>query len=81
MNEMHNKALMDFSRVWQIDGDLIRCCECGRALIASRDGEDLRHRSGCRYAKRTSPWKELRTIIGVEVIRTKAKPITISEEG
>lgn len=65
METKHDKALRTLANTWELDGDLMRCRECGRALIASRDGEKMRHRSGCKRAKRGDPWQELRRILGV----------------
>jgi hypothetical protein len=58
-----NAQLRDMAEAWEVDGDLMRCRECRRALIASRDGEPLRHVVNCDFAGREHPWKELRAII------------------
>lgn len=58
-----NAVLMALSKVWQWDGDLMRCRSCQRPLIASRDGEELRHKSGCPNEALTHPWSDLRSAI------------------
>lgn len=63
MNTVHNRALQKLSQAWRLDGDLMVCCECGRGLIASRDGEKLSHRVDCENRERTDPWQELRLIL------------------
>jgi hypothetical protein len=55
-----NAALIAFGQRWQLDGDLIYCRSCRRALIASRAGEPFVHASGCRNRSRLHPWDELR---------------------
>lgn len=62
---MNNSRLMAWSRTWELDGDLIRCRYCNTALIASRDGEELRHRDGCVNASGTHPWHDLRQCLSV----------------
>jgi len=39
MDARSNVLLTEFSRVWSLDGDLLKCRSCGRALIASRADE------------------------------------------
>lgn len=66
MSPIHNVALIAMSRVWSWSGDLMTCRNCDRSLIASRDGEELLHRSGCKYEKRQHPWQELRGVLTLE---------------
>lgn len=63
--------LRDLASVWELDGDLMRCRECGRALIASRDGETLHHHAECKHRDRGHPWAELRNEMSV----TSAPPV------
>jgi hypothetical protein len=63
MTSDDNDALLAFARVWTLDGDWMTCKGCMRNLIASRDGEELRHRNGCKYTDEKHPWARLRAII------------------
>jgi hypothetical protein len=62
MTPTHDGALRIFADDWQLDGDLLRCTQCGRGLIASRDGEPLSHAAGCKN-KVLHPWRMLRVIL------------------
>ncbi len=59
----HCIALMVLNRLWTWDGDLMRCRGCGSAIVASRDGEPLHHKSGCKNAMHEHPWTSLREAI------------------
>jgi len=63
MTATDNKLLIALATVWKWDGDLMACRSCRAALVASRDGEELRHRPGCKHIERKHPWAELREII------------------
>jgi len=63
-NTTINSALRTLANVWEMDGDLMRCRGCGRALIASLDGEALHHSAECKHKERGHPWTELRNILG-----------------
>jgi hypothetical protein len=39
---------------------------CKRSLIASRDGEELNHADGCKFADEQHPWTQLRALIAHE---------------
>ena len=77
MNEGNNLALMALGAVFVLDGDLMRCRSCGRSLIASRDGEELRHAASCKHIRRTHPWKLLRAAISDDC--SKISTLTIKE--
>ncbi len=64
MNIENNKRLLSLASVWHIDGDLMECRQCKRQLVASRDGEPMRHKDGCRHADQRDPWLELRNALG-----------------
>ena len=65
MDATNNKALIELARVWTLDGDWMKCRGCGLALVASRDGEPMRHHAdGCRHSARVHPWAELREALG-----------------
>lgn len=69
-----NKMLLDFASDWTLDGDLLRCRECERAQIASRQDEDFVHRSDCKKLRIGGrPWTVLQAILltlpsGVSVV-------------
>lgn len=69
-----NKMLLDFASDWTIDGDLLRCRDCKRAQIASRQDEDFVHRSDCKKLRIGGrPWTVLQAILltlpsGVSVV-------------
>lgn len=66
MDKRNNAALLALSEVWQLDGDWMKCRACGCALVASRDGEPMRHHAdGCRNSKHVHPWAELRSAMTV----------------
>jgi hypothetical protein len=64
VDQRNNTALIELSKVWQIDGDWMKCRACKAVLIASRDGEPMRHKSDdCRNRKHVHPWADLRNAI------------------
>jgi hypothetical protein len=64
MNRSNNDALLRLSKVWQLDGDWMKCRACGAVMIASRDGEPLRHlRDDCKHVDQVHPWADLRNAI------------------
>jgi len=59
-----NQMLLDFAQDWTLDGDLLRCRECKRACIASREDEEFVHRSDCKKRRTGAmPWKALVAIL------------------
>ncbi len=59
-----NKMLLDFASDWTLDGDLLRCRECERAQIASRQDEDFVHRNDCKKLRIGGrPWTVLQAIL------------------
>ncbi len=59
-----NKMLLDFASDWTLDGDLLRCRECERAQISSRQDEDFVHRIGCKKRRIGGrPWTVLQAIL------------------
>ena len=61
MDIKNNAALLELSKVWRLDGDWMTCRGCNCSLIASRDGEPMKHHAdGCQYADHVHPWRELR---------------------
>jgi hypothetical protein len=63
LDQTSNAALLTLSKVWQLDGDWMKCRACDRPLIASRDGEPLSHRAGCKNSAHVHPWAELRSAL------------------
>lgn len=72
MNHANNLALIEVSKVWEIDGDWMRCRACRAVLIASRDGEPLRHKPECKNAAHVHPWSDLRKAMDVTPVQTGA---------
>ena len=68
MKAIHDEALRLFSEWWQLDGDLMRCTKCGRAIVASREDEAMVHRAGCPNSG-THPWRVLKSIIADKAIK------------
>lgn len=66
MADQRNDAMMLFGVYWKLDGDLLRCAACNRALILSRDGEALVHGWDCRFSERVHPWRELREALSAK---------------
>ena len=58
-----NDALIALAKYWKLDGDWMTCKGCRRSLIASRDGEELAHKDGCKYQDQQHPWAQLRKLI------------------
>lgn len=56
--------LMEFGRQWQVDGDVIRCRECGRGMGFTNRREALNHRADCKtyYGY---PWALLENLLSV----------------
>lgn len=63
LSKANDLALMHLARLWVWDGDLMRCRACNRAMVASRDGEEMRHAAGCRNSGHLHPWSDLRNAI------------------
>jgi len=64
MDNSNNVALLALSKIWKLDGDWMQCRGCGAALVASRDGEAMRHnRDKCRFIKHVHPWADLRSAL------------------
>jgi hypothetical protein len=58
-----NASLCYLGKFWKLDGDWMTCRGCDRSLIASRDGEEMNHKDGCKYSDQQHPWRRLRNII------------------
>lgn len=58
MDRLVNQRLHEWSRAWRLDGDLVRCRECGRGIIYSRRDEALVHSSECKQVM-AYPWELL----------------------
>jgi hypothetical protein len=67
MDARNNTALLLLSKVWLLDGDWMKCRACKQVLIASLDGEPMRHKTGCKHAAHVHPWTDLRNAIAVPV--------------
>ena len=72
MDRESNAALLSLSRKWKLQGDWMVCRECGRVLVASRDGEALIHKSGCKNQNFQHPWTDLRSILGPPALSTES---------
>ena len=61
-----NALLCDFSRHYTMDGDIMRCAECGRGIIFSKMHELFTHKAGCSLAMKTDghPWQWLKSVLG-----------------
>lgn len=64
MNRDNNEALTALFKLWAWSADWMTCHACERSLIASRDGEPLRHAEGCESAEHQHPWADLRAAMG-----------------
>lgn len=53
-----NDHLNEWAKEWILDGDLVRCRQCNRAIIYSRRNEALVHAAGCKNLK-GYPWELL----------------------
>jgi hypothetical protein len=74
MNQRNNMALLKLSKVWELDGDWMKCRACKAALIASRDGEPLRHKSAdCRHSAHVHPWSDLRKALAVAPVPSQTE--------
>ncbi|WP_107331923.1 hypothetical protein [Metapseudomonas otitidis] len=58
-------GLLEFGRLWALDGDLIRCSACGRGHLASKAGEAFVHASDCAAAGdfQSHPWHDLAQLL------------------
>lgn len=74
MTTIDNNALSALHRIWHHEADWMVCQGCKRPIIASRDGEELAHRDGCRHAAEQHPWSQLRAILGAAPAK-KAAPV------
>lgn len=57
--------LIEHARLWELDGDLIRCRVCKRGHLASKAGEVFVHAVDCpaRSDFARYPWRELAAIL------------------
>lgn len=62
-----DQIMMDIAYRWSVNGDLITCRLCGRAIVASRHDEEFLHKSDCRNADRRKPWQEFRRAINAAI--------------
>lgn len=62
---LNDAALCEFGKHWELDGDYIRCAECGRPQLASYAYKTFPHRSGCDAAGKVDehPWHALRALL------------------
>src|ERR1044072_814199 len=62
---LNDAALCEFGKHWELDGDYIRCAECGRPQLASYAYKTFPHRSGCDAAGKVDehPWHALRGLL------------------
>jgi hypothetical protein len=67
MDQRNNTVLLVLSKIWQLDGDWMKCRTCKAVLIASRDGEPMQHKVGCKHAAHSHPWADLRNAMAVPV--------------
>lgn len=58
-----DEALRNLGRHWHFNGDTASCTLCKRSLVASREGEQVPHRAGCRNKDQQHPWGALRAIL------------------
>lgn len=59
-----NEMLLEFAGRFRLDGDLLRCIDCNRGIVASRMDEEFVHAPSCK--SRTTggrPWAELQGIL------------------
>lgn len=57
--QLTDERLRNFGEVWNMDGDLMRCTGCSRAIIASRKNEIPVHAHTCQkdgYMDNQNPW-------------------------
>ena len=69
-----NELLLEFADRFRLDGDLLRCVECNRGIVASRMEEDFVHAAGCKL--RTiggRPWTLLQAILCGPLVDTIAR--------
>lgn len=64
-----NALLCDLNKVYDVDGDIMRCRECGNGIIASRIEETLPHKKECSQHDDdfpdggTNPWMAMKVIL------------------
>ena len=64
--------LIDFADRWELDGDCIRCRQCGRAQQTSWMHHDFAHAHYCVSAKaERNPWKSLYGLINTQMMKAK----------
>lgn len=66
--------LMNWHKRFRLDGDLVRCQECGRGLHVSYPNEAISHQADCVSQDSDRPWIELHCHIE-EAIVVKADPL------
>lgn len=82
MNHSNNRSLIELSKVWLVDGDWMRCRGCGAVLIASRDGEPLRHKADdCRHVAHVHPWRDLRNAMADNISPGRHESATADSRG
>jgi len=58
-----NDQLGAFGTVWKLNGDWLTCRGCDRSLLASRNGDLIDHKAGCKFSGQQHPWKLLTRIL------------------
>ncbi len=60
-----NARLRAFSMTYRLDGDLLYCRGCSRAILASRMDEDMHHHAECEFhpGDTKNPWLILKQIL------------------
>jgi len=62
INMKEDEELMDWGRIWELDGDLCRCRACRRAIIRSKKEQPMVHKDGCPNSVFLYPWHALHNL-------------------
>lgn len=75
-----NDLLREFAERFTLDGDYLRCRECNRPQIASRESEEFVHAASCKLSVSGGrPWVELQAIL-VQPAAAQASPAPTDAE-
>ena len=60
-----SSILRHFSKIWELDGDLLRCKSCKNAIVISRINEQFKHKDDCKNNPFLSinPWVILKDLL------------------
>lgn len=58
------RGIVRWTRLWNLDGDIVRCRDCGNGIHISRKAEAIRHHADCSETHGEDyPWQALQALL------------------